>query len=98
MFQAILLGIGLQCKTVDGLTTELELVSSQLLGLFNRTIRRIVQYLDEVLEKAVELSFEESQVPDMKPLTETVDDDLEKVEKVSIKDNHLGFHFRFLSG
>ncbi|XP_065209753.1 RNA cytidine acetyltransferase isoform X2 [Planococcus citri] len=78
---AILLGIGLQSKTVDNLTTELELVSSQLLGLFNRTIRRIVQYLDEVLEKAIELTFEESQVPEMKPLTETVDDDLEKVEK-----------------
>lgn len=40
---AIMLGLGLQHKTVDELCTELELPSSQLLGLFNRTIRRSVE-------------------------------------------------------
>jgi len=38
---AIMLGLGLQHKTVDQLATELELPSSQLLGLFNRTMRRL---------------------------------------------------------
>lgn len=80
-----MLGIGLQHKTVDDLTTELELVSSQLLGLFNRTVRRIVQYVDGILERAVEGTFqEETEITDMKPLTKTIDEDLEKVEKVSM--------------
>ncbi|GLV37158.1 lethal (1) G0020 [Carabus blaptoides fortunei] len=51
---AILLGIGLQHKTVDTLSTELELPSSQLLGLFNRMIRKIVQYLNIILEQDIE--------------------------------------------
>jgi hypothetical protein len=35
MFQAIMLGLGLQCKSVDNLALELELPASQLLGFFN---------------------------------------------------------------
>lgn len=36
MQEAILVGIGLQCKTADDLAKELDLPVSQLLGLFNR--------------------------------------------------------------
>lgn len=43
MFQALLLGIGLQHKSVDQLEKEIELPSSQLMGLFNRLIRKFVQ-------------------------------------------------------
>lgn len=41
--QALLLGVGLQHKRVDDLEKEIELPSSQLMGLFNRVIRKIVQ-------------------------------------------------------
>lgn len=41
--QALLLGIGLQHKSVDQLEKEIDLPSSQLMGLFNRVIRKIVQ-------------------------------------------------------
>lgn len=81
-FQAILLGIGLQHKTVDALSVELELDASQLLGLFNRTIRRIVQHLDEIMERAIENTFAECQAPDMQPLREAIDDDLKNTTKV----------------
>ncbi|KMR04795.1 n-acetyltransferase 10 [Lasius niger] len=51
---AILLGLGLQHKTVDKLAEELNLPSSQLLGLFNRIIRKSIQYFNRVAEKYVE--------------------------------------------
>ncbi|XP_053545303.1 RNA cytidine acetyltransferase [Bombina bombina] len=40
---ALLLGIGLQHKSVDHLEKEIELPASQLMGLFNRIIRKMVQ-------------------------------------------------------
>lgn len=40
--QALLLGLGLQHKTLEDLEKELDLPSSQLLGLFNRIIRKVV--------------------------------------------------------
>lgn len=43
LLQALLLGIGLQHKTVEQLEKEIELPSSQLMGLFNRLIRKFVQ-------------------------------------------------------
>lgn len=46
---AIILGLGLQHKTVDQLATELELPSSQLLGLFNRTMRRLERFTSKIL-------------------------------------------------
>ncbi|XP_050457216.1 RNA cytidine acetyltransferase [Cataglyphis hispanica] len=51
---AILLGLGLQHKTVDKLAEELNLPSSQLLGLFNRIIRKSIQYFNSVAENYVE--------------------------------------------
>ena len=41
--QALLLGVGLQHKTVNQLEKEIELPGTQLMGLFNRLIRKIVQ-------------------------------------------------------
>lgn len=49
-----MLGLGLQHKTVDEISSELDLPSSQLLGLFNRLVRRFVQYLNTILEHDVE--------------------------------------------
>lgn len=49
--QAILIGLGLQHKTADELAAELELPTTQLLGLFNRTARKLSQYLTSVVER-----------------------------------------------
>ncbi|XP_053995758.1 RNA cytidine acetyltransferase [Hylaeus anthracinus] len=54
---AILLGLGLQHKTVDKLTEELDLPSSQLLALFNRIIRKFVQYLNKIAENFIEITM-----------------------------------------
>lgn len=43
ILQALLLGIGLQHKSVDQLEKEIELPSGQLMGLFNRVIRKVVK-------------------------------------------------------
>ncbi|XP_012146702.1 RNA cytidine acetyltransferase l(1)G0020 [Megachile rotundata] len=51
---AILLGLGLQHKTVDKLAEELGLPPSQLLALFNRIIRKFVQYLNGITENFIE--------------------------------------------
>lgn len=52
--QALLLGMGLQHKVIDNLASELELPATQLLGLFNRSTRRMVNFLVSLLEHAVE--------------------------------------------
>ncbi|KAF6202384.1 hypothetical protein GE061_004783 [Apolygus lucorum] len=54
---AILLGIGMQHKTVDVLAKELELVPTQLLGLFNKIIRKLYQVFMSTTEHAIEESL-----------------------------------------
>jgi len=51
---AILVGQGLQHKTVDDLTGELELPASQLLALFNRSIRKLSGVLRRIMEGGIE--------------------------------------------
>ena len=46
--------MGLEHKTVDVLTTELELPANQLLALFNRSIRKLSGVLRGVLEQEIE--------------------------------------------
>jgi N-acetyltransferase 10 len=50
---ALLLGVGLQHKTIDDLEKEIEIPASQLLGLFNRLIRKVVSKMNQVVETAV---------------------------------------------
>merc|ERR1712083_972612 len=54
---AILVGLGLQHKTVDDLVQELELPSSQLLALFNRSVRKLSGVLRSILETGIEKSL-----------------------------------------
>lgn len=43
LFQALLVGIGLQHKTIEDLEKDIDLPISQLLGLYNRILRKVVQ-------------------------------------------------------
>lgn len=70
--------MGLQHKTVDDVSTELELPSTQLLGLFNRLIRRCVQYLNSILEEEVEKSLAPRKEVNLTPVAESMNDELEK--------------------
>ncbi|KAK0183472.1 hypothetical protein PV327_001510 [Microctonus hyperodae] len=49
--ESILLGLGFQHKTVDRIAEELSLSGSQLLGLFNRIVRKSVQYFNSITEE-----------------------------------------------
>uniref|UniRef100_W5M4W5 RNA cytidine acetyltransferase n=1 Tax=Lepisosteus oculatus TaxID=7918 RepID=W5M4W5_LEPOC len=85
--QALLLGIGLQHKTVDQLEKEIELPSSQLMGLFNRLIRKMVQFFTRIEEKAVEEQMVASKDITMEPTVKTLSEDLvETVISVSEDD------------
>lgn len=90
--EAILIGEGLQHKTVDELVGEFEKIdSTQLLALFNRSIRKMQKVLEEVLNKEEEeenratKKFEEMMVDKMKPVGETLDQDLKKGEKAVVE-------------
>ncbi|XP_076801006.1 RNA cytidine acetyltransferase-like [Clavelina lepadiformis] len=58
--KAILLGMGLQHKSVDQVSSEIDLPASQVLGLFNRTLRKITSYLNGIVESATEEQLKSS--------------------------------------
>lgn len=88
LFQAILIGLGLQYKTADELATELELPTTQLLGLFNRTMRKMSQYLSSVVEQDVAAALESNSgrnlVSFAQPLAQSLSDELDEDAKVSV--------------
>lgn len=71
----------MQHKTVDSLATELDLPASQLLGLFNRLIRRCVQYLNSVLEEDVEKSLAPQKDVTMTPVAKSMHQELNEAAK-----------------
>ncbi|XP_013931419.1 PREDICTED: N-acetyltransferase 10 [Thamnophis sirtalis] len=78
---ALLLGIGLQHKSVDQLEKEIGLPSGQLMGLFNRTIRKVVQLFNSVQEKAVEEQMAVMKEVIMEPTLKSLNEDLEEAAK-----------------
>uniref|UniRef100_A0A8C5W9M5 RNA cytidine acetyltransferase n=1 Tax=Leptobrachium leishanense TaxID=445787 RepID=A0A8C5W9M5_9ANUR len=78
---ALLLGIGLQHKTVDQLAKEIELPGGQLMGLFNRVIRKMVQLFNRVQEKAIEDEMVTAKEVVMEPILKSLDEDLEEAAK-----------------
>ncbi|XP_054246443.1 RNA cytidine acetyltransferase [Indicator indicator] len=78
---ALFLGIGLQHKSLDQLEKEVELPSSQLMGLFNRIIRKVVQLFNTVQEKAVEDQMVATKDIVMEPTLKSLNDDLEEAAK-----------------
>lgn len=79
------MGLGLQHKTVDELAKDLDLPATQLLGLFNRTIRKILELLNRILESALssQLAAVDSDkvTAHMLPVAASLNDELNKAEK-----------------
>ncbi|KAJ3189398.1 hypothetical protein HDU85_003027 [Gaertneriomyces sp. JEL0708] len=84
---AILAAIGLQRKTVDDVTKELDIPSTQIMALFAKLVRKCQTYLSNVIEKGVTAEVEESIAPkgtavpaasvtngDANPLKRAIDD------------------------
>uniref|UniRef100_A0A452R6E8 RNA cytidine acetyltransferase n=1 Tax=Ursus americanus TaxID=9643 RepID=A0A452R6E8_URSAM len=74
---ALLLGIGLQHKSVDQLEKEIELPAGQLMGLFNRIIRKVMKLFSEVQERAIEEQMVAVKDVVMEPTLKTLSDDLQ---------------------
>ncbi|XP_072128758.1 RNA cytidine acetyltransferase [Mobula birostris] len=78
---ALLLGIGLQHKSIDQLEKEIDLPSSQLMGLFNRLIRKVVQLFSRILEKDMEQQMITAKEVVMEPTVKSLSEDLEEAAK-----------------
>lgn len=89
-----MLGIGLQCKSVDTLSAELDLPPSQLLGLFNRLIRRSVQYFNAIMEQDIEKSLIPMKDVTLTPVAQSMQQELEEAAKVRI---FYGYFFKILN-
>ncbi|KAL7871311.1 hypothetical protein SRHO_G00088080 [Serrasalmus rhombeus] len=75
---ALLLGLGLQHKSVDDLEKEIDLPSSQLMGLFNRLIRKVVQFFSTLQENAVEAEMVAVKDVNMEPTSRPLHEDLDE--------------------
>uniref|UniRef100_G3VL55 RNA cytidine acetyltransferase n=1 Tax=Sarcophilus harrisii TaxID=9305 RepID=G3VL55_SARHA len=78
---ALLLGVGLQHKTMDQLEKEIELPCSQLMGLFNRVIRKVVQLFSVIQEKAIEEQMVAAKDVVMEPTIKSLSEDLDEAAK-----------------
>ncbi|XP_061891160.1 RNA cytidine acetyltransferase [Entelurus aequoreus] len=78
---ALLLGLGLQHKSVEQLEKEIDLPSSQLLGLFNRLVRKFVQVFTSIQEKAIEAEMAKTKDVSMEPTVLSLQDDLNDAAK-----------------
>ena len=57
---AILLGLGLQAKTIDNIADETTLPAGQLLAMFNKSVRKISRRMRKVFETAAADEIDES--------------------------------------
>ncbi|XP_061773702.1 RNA cytidine acetyltransferase [Nerophis ophidion] len=78
---ALLLGLGLQHKSVEQLQKEIDLPSLQLLGLFNRLMRKFVQVFTSIQEKAIEAEMAKTKDVSMEPTVLSLQDDLDDAAK-----------------
>ncbi|XP_044536212.1 RNA cytidine acetyltransferase [Gracilinanus agilis] len=85
---ALLLGVGLQHKTMDQLEKEIELPCSQLMGLFNRIIRKVVQLFSMIQEKAIEEQMVATKDVVMEPTIKSLNEDLDEAAK-EFQEKHL---------
>uniref|UniRef100_A0A8C2Y275 RNA cytidine acetyltransferase n=1 Tax=Capra hircus TaxID=9925 RepID=A0A8C2Y275_CAPHI len=71
----------LVCWLCGALEKEIELPSGQLMGLFNRIIRKVVKLFNEVQEKAIEEQMVAVKDVVMEPTMKTLSDDLDEAAK-----------------
>lgn len=78
MLQAsIMIGMGLQYKSVTQLETELNIQSRQVLSLFNKAIRKISGFLSSVQDAAISASLPKAKPVELLPLQQSLIDDLD---------------------
>ncbi|UXI20139.1 box C/D snoRNA protein 1 [Sarcoptes scabiei] len=87
---AILLGIGLQHKNIDTIAEELKIPATQILGLFNRSIKKISIFFRNLCEEEIrdQMKIKDIGQSSLNPLAKSLDDELNEVEK-QIQKNEL---------
>eukprot|EP01120_Amphizonella_sp_Union-15-10_P000667 TRINITY_DN10705_c0_g1_i1.p1 TRINITY_DN10705_c0_g1~~TRINITY_DN10705_c0_g1_i1.p1 ORF type:complete len:1026 (+),score=207.41 TRINITY_DN10705_c0_g1_i1:72-3149(+) len=83
--KVILIGLGLQHKTVDQLAIELKAQVNQVLAIFNKIIRKIVQHIRKLEESEEAEKFpklEDVQKVSFQPLDVHLDEEMGEAEKV----------------
>ncbi|CDS09759.1 hypothetical protein LRAMOSA02436 [Lichtheimia ramosa] len=84
---ALLLGIGLQRKSVDDLEKELGLASNQVLAMFVKIVRKASQYFTNVQSKAIEEESPDLKRKRLEAEAEDMEVDNEESEKRDILDD-----------
>lgn len=80
---SIVVGLGLQARTVDSMVKLLDLPVESLLGQLNRAIRRFLKVLSSIQETALALSLPTTTatVAEFTPVDVSLEQDLEQAEK-----------------
>jgi len=77
---ALLAGIGLQYKTIEQLENELNLPQSQLLALFNKSIKKVIDLINSTQENELGKTFVNSlDTVNMQPLDKSLRQELNEV-------------------
>lgn len=108
--KAILIAIGLQHKSIEELEKELQLPPNQLLAMFNKVVKKIINLLEEINIKQVNDQLFKKEnghaknsnviIEKMQPLEQSLEDELNeaskkiKAEEMEQKKQLLGINFK----
>lgn len=83
--QALIAGLGLQLKTFEKVSQELDVAIESVLGQFNRAIRRVLKVMSALQEAALTKHLPKStkMLADFVPVSISLDQDLEDAAEVS---------------
>jgi N-acetyltransferase 10 len=90
-----LVGMGLQFKSIDSLEKDLDLPSNQILALFNKVIKKLIQLIDDINVKELGMKYKTNEdnavdvLDKMKPLKETLAQELNEAAKDVLRNSNL---------
>lgn len=80
-----MLGIGLQNKNLDDLSTEFKMPASQVLAKFYDAIKKLTKNILQIMERTIESQMDDAQPAsskEFKPLEQTMEDELDEAAKI----------------
>lgn len=90
--KAVLLGIGLQNKTIDQLSTEFNIPGNQVLAKFYDCIKKLTRSIVDFMESNIGRTIKDKTTTDLSPLPESLNKELEnaadKLNKKQKKELH----------
>lgn len=84
--KAILLGVGLQNKSADQLSTEFNMPGNQVLAKFYDCIKKLTKSIVDIMESNIERTIKNISITELTPLPESLNDELQNAaEKLKKK-------------